>query len=226
MVFECNLQSTDEKPYMQKEPFAPFVKGWNNTLPCVLEIMISNGPSKQLSMVTITLHRDVIHHLPMEMYKINSEVITTPSLMDQMEVILCTPRENQYSTNVSKRVIGKEPKFKRGDLVRYLLRREQFSKESNLSGSWTTEIYQVHHVHKAHSFKPMHTYTLSELNTNTPIKGLPTLPEYQLKKATITRHQLFPIERVLKRRKNKVLVKWQGYDVPTWEPKRALTTTQ
>ena len=30
------------------------------------------------------------------------EVITTPSLMDQMEVILCTHRENQYSTNVSK----------------------------------------------------------------------------------------------------------------------------
>ena len=150
----------------------------------------------------------------------------TPSLMDQMEVILRTHQENQYSTNVSKRVIGKEPKFKRGDLVRYLLRREKFSKESNLSGSWTTEIYQVHRVHKVHSFKPMHTYTLSNLNTNTPIKGLPTLPEYQLKMATITRHQLFPVERVLKRRKNKVLVKWQGYDVPTWEPKRALTMTQ
>ena len=110
------------------------------------------------------------------------EVITTPSLMDQMEVILRTRRENQYSTNVSKRVIGKEPKFKRGDLVCYLLWREKFSKESNLSGLWTTEIYQVHRVHKAHSFKPMHTYTLSELNTNTPIKGLPTLPEYQLKR--------------------------------------------
>ena len=110
------------------------------------------------------------------------EVVTTPSLMDQMEVILRTRRENQYTTNLSKQIIGKEPKFKKGDLVRYLLRREKFSKESNLSGSWTTEIYQVHRVHKAHSFKPMHTYTLSELNKNVLIGGLPTLPEYQLKK--------------------------------------------
>ena len=143
------------------------------------------------------------------------EVITTPSLMDQMEIILRTRRENQYTTNVRKRVIGKEPKFKKGDLVWYLLRREKFSKKSNLSGLWTTEIYQVLRVHRAHSFKPMHTYTLSELNSTTPVKDLPTLPENQIKKATITRRELFPIEQVLKRRKNKVLVKWQGYDVPT-----------
>ena len=119
--------------------------------------------------------------------------------MDQMEIILRTRRENQYTTNEHKRVIGKEPKFKKGDLVQYLLRREKFSKESNLSGSWTTEIYQVLRVQRAHCFKPMHTYTLSELNSTTPVKDLPTLPENQIKKATITCRQLFPIEWVLER---------------------------
>ena len=132
-------------------------------------------------------------------------------LISCMIPLVCT----RLKSYVRKRVIGKEPKFKKGDLVWYLLRREKFSKKSNLSGLWTTEIYQVLRIHRAHPFKPMHTYTLSELNSTTPVKDLPTLPENQIKKATITRRELFPIERVLKRRKNKVLVKWQGYDVPT-----------
>ena len=115
------------------------------------------------------------------------KVITIPALMDKMEVMLRNHRKNQYTSNLRKNVIAKDPKFKKGELVRYLLCWEKFSKESNLTGSWTSEIYQIHKVHKAHSFKPMHTYTLSELNKNSPIISLPALPEYQLKRAHITR---------------------------------------
>ena len=153
-------------------------------------------------------------------YSTPFEVITTPSLMDEMEDALRTRRSRQYTTNLRKKIINKLPKFKEGDLVRYLLRREKFSKESALSGSWTREIYRILRVHRAHSFKPMHTYTLCKLNTTVPIPGLPSLPEYQIKKATITPRQTFPVERILKKRKNKVLVKWRDYDVPTWEPRR------
>ena len=140
--------------------------------------------------------------------------------MDQMEKALHTHQSQQCTTNLKKNIIGKLPKFKTGDLVRYLLCREKFSKEATLSGSWTREVYRILRVHRAHSFKPMHTYTLCKLNTTVPILGLPSLPEHQIKKATITPRQTFPVERILKKRKNKVLVKWQDYDVPTWEPRR------
>ena len=102
--------------------------------------------------------------------------------MDEMEKTLHTRQSRQYTTNLKKRIINKLPKFKEGDLVCYLLHREKFSKEATLSGSWTREIYRILRVHRAHSFKPMHTYTLCKLNMTIPIPGLPSLPENQIKK--------------------------------------------
>ena len=158
-------------------------------------------------------HPDGTHASPLK-------VITTPTLMDKMKEALHARRSQQYTTNLQKKVIGKLPKFKEGDLVRYLLHREKFSKEATLSGSWTREIYRILRVHRAHLFKPMQTYTLCKLNTTVPVPGLPSLREHQIKKASITPRQTFPVECILKKRKNKVLVKWQEYDVPTWEPRR------
>ena len=37
---------------------------------------------------------------------------------------------------------------------------------------------------------------------------------------TLTNLDQFYIEKVLRKTKNKVLVKWQGYQVPTWEPRK------
>ena len=112
--------------------------------------------------------------------------------MDKMEDALHTRRSRQYTTNLRKKIINKLPKFKGGDLVRYLLRREKFSKESALSGSWTREIYRILRVHRAHSFKPMHTYTLCKLNTTVPVPGLPSLPEHQIKKQPSHLDKHFP----------------------------------
>ena len=150
------------------------------------------------------------------------EVITEPPLMDGMEAILRERRKRQYDANLHKSVISRQPLFKKGDLVRYLLRHDTFAKEASLTGSWTSEIYQILKVHKAHTMKPMHTYTLAELNSVVPVPSLPTLPENQLKRAFINPKQTFPVERVLKRQKNKVLIKWQGYNVPTRESKNVL----
>ena len=112
--------------------------------------------------------------------------------MDKMQDALRTRRSRQYTTNLRKKIINKLPKFKEGDLVRYLLRREKFSKEFALSGSWTREIYQILRVHGAHSFKPMHTYTLCKLNTTVPVPGLPSLPEHQIKKQPSHLNKHFP----------------------------------
>ena len=150
------------------------------------------------------------------------EIITDPALVDGMENILKQRRQLQYTTNVRKSVIAKRPLFKVGDLVRYLLRRDAFTKEASLSGSWTSEIYRILRVHKAHDMKPMHTYTLAKLNSIIPVPSLPPLPENQLKRAFVNPQQTFPVKKVLKRRKNRVLIKWQGYKVPTWESKNVL----
>ena len=187
------------------------IRPFDNNIKAAVKMVVNghnNSPSRRNPR-----HPNGTHSTPFE-------VITTPSLMDEMEKTLHARRSRQYTTNLKKRIINKLPKFKEGDLVRYLLCREKFSKEATLSGSWTREIYRILRVHRAHSFKPMHTYTLCKLNTTVPVPGLPSLPENQIKKATITSRQTFPVERILKKRKNKVLVKWQDYDVPTWEPRR------
>ena len=103
--------------------------------------------------------------------------------MDKMEDALRTRRSRQYTTNLRKKIINKLPKFKEGDLVRYLLRREKFSKESALSGSWTREIYRILRVHRAHSFKPMHTYTLCKTQHDRACPGTTFLARTPNKKS-------------------------------------------
>ena len=103
-----------------------------------------------------------------------------------------------------------------------MLRKEQFSKESSLSGSWSEKIYSIYRVNKAHSFKPMHTYVLSEIGKDSPAKDLPPIQENLLKEAIDTKRDKFLTEKILKKRKNRVLVKCLNYDVPTWEPRSAI----
>ena len=69
----------------------------------------------------------------------------------------------------------------------------------------------------------MHTYELAELGKTAPTKGLPPIQENLLKTAkTMTTMDeelvLYAVEKILKQRSKKVVVKWLGYDMPTWEP--------
>ena len=68
----------------------------------------------------------------------------------------------------------------------------------------------------------MHSYILAELGTNTPSTDLPPIQEHLLKHAFITKWDMFAIEKILKTKGNRVLVKWQDYEVPTWEPKSSI----
>ena len=105
------------------------------------------------------------------------EVIDDPDLVDRMEQMLKECCHQQYSMNIERKLIKPAPKFKKGDLVRYLMRKSKFSKESSLVGSWSEKIYSIHSINKAHSFKPMHMYILSELGTDTPSSDLPLIQE-------------------------------------------------
>ena len=65
----------------------------------------------------------------------------------------------------------------------------------------------------------MHTYKLAELGKTTSIEGLPPIQENVLKTAkTMTTDEepiLYAVEKILKWRGKKVLIKWLGYDMPT-----------
>ena len=146
------------------------------------------------------------------------QVIESGKLSDEMERLLRNKRLGQYKKNITKHIINKLPKFKIGDIVRYLKRKSKFSKEASLTGNWSDKMYNVHSINEAHSFKPMHTYMLGKLGTGLPAYGLPVIREDFLKKAANNPQDTFIIEKVLNRKGNKVLVKWLDYEQPTWEP--------
>ena len=146
------------------------------------------------------------------------QVIKSSKLSDEMERLLWNKRLSQYKKNITKCVINKSPKFKIGNIIRYLKRKSKFSKEASLTGNWSDKMYNIHSINEAHSFKPMHTYVLGELGTNLPVYGLPAIREDFLKKASNNSQDSFIVEKVLNRKGNKVLVKWLDYEQPTWEP--------
>ena len=150
------------------------------------------------------------------------EVIENVNVSDDMEVLLCQRRKNQYTTNLRKCVIDKKPKFKVGDTVCYLKRQSKFSKEASLMGNSSDKLYQIHLINTVHTFKPMHTYLLAELGTNRPSTYLPPMREDFLKKARVNSDDTFIVEKVLQRKGNKALVKWADYNTPTWDPISAL----
>ena len=112
--------------------------------------------------------RDGMHASP-------SEIVKDRQLSDEMEMLPRQRREGQYKTDIAKKVILRKPKFNIGEMVRYLKRRSNFSKESFLTGNWSDNIFQSHSINSAHPFKPMHTYALSELGTNKPSADLPPI---------------------------------------------------
>ena len=98
-----------------------------------------------------------------------------------MENILKSRRLNQYASNIRKNIISKLPRFKKGDIVRYYLRKGKFAKEAGLMGPWSKTMYKINQINPAHKFKPMHTYMLEELGKDTPVNDLPPIQESHLK---------------------------------------------
>ena len=99
-----------------------------------------------------------------------------------------------------------KPKFSVGDKVRISKKKETF--EKGYTTRWTEEIFTTVEVKRT---SPV-TYKIADLDEE-EIKG--TLYEPELQK---TSQELFRIEKVIERGKNKYLVKWKGYsdDFNSW----------
>ena len=94
----------------------------------------------------------------------------------------------------------KDPKFKAGDQVRISKYKKIFAK--GYTPNWSEEVFVVSRIKNIVSW----TYVINDLNGEEIIG---TFYEKELRK---TNQKEFRIEKVLKRKGDKLYVKWKGYD--------------
>ena len=113
-------------------------------------------------------------------------------------------RDNTYvdSTELHsiKRVNDKNPKLEVGDQVRFSKYQNIFAKR--YPPSWSEEVFVIKKVKNTVPW----TYVINDLNSDEIIG---TFHEKELQK---TNQQEFSIEKVIKKKGNRLYVKWKGYD--------------
>ena len=109
------------------------------------------------------------------------------------------PIDNTY-INTNKEINYKYPKFKVGDYVRISKYKKIFAKR--YLPNWSEEFFVIDRIKKTVPW----TYVINDLNGE-EITG--TFYENELQK---TNQKEFRIEKVIKRKGDKLYVKWKGYD--------------
>ena len=115
-------------------------------------------------------------------------------------------KENIYTYNKT----SKNPKFKIGDLVRISLKRSNIFDKPSSNIKWTEELFKIHSINKSNVI----TYEIKDLNDEI-IKGIFYEKELQKTKNT---SEVYVIEKIIRRNKNKYLAKWRNYsnDFNSW----------
>ena len=108
-------------------------------------------------------------------------------------------KENIYTYNKT----SKNPKFKIGDLVRISLKRRNLFDKPSGNIKWSEELFKIHSIIKSNVI----TYKIKDLNDEI-IKGI--FYERELQKTKNT-SEVYVIEKIIRRNKNKYLVKWRNY---------------
>ena len=108
-------------------------------------------------------------------------------------------KDNTY-TDFSKEVNDNDPKFKVGDHVRLSKYKNIFSKD--YTPNWSEEVFVIKKIRNT----VPRTYVIDDLNGE-EITG--TFYEKELQKIE---QQEFRIEKVIKKKGDKLYVKWKGYD--------------
>ena len=115
-------------------------------------------------------------------------------------------KENIYTYNKT----SKNPKFKIGDLVRISLKRRDVFDKSSANIKWSKELFKIHSINRSNVI----TYKIKDLNGEI-IEGIFYEKELQKTKNT---SEVYVIEKIIRKNKNKYLVKWRGYsnDLNSW----------
>ena len=111
-----------------------------------------------------------------------------------------TDVKNNTYINTSKKINYKDPKFKVGDCVRISKYKHIFAK--GYMPNWSEEVFVIKKVQNTVRW----TYVIDDLNGEEIIG---TFYEKELQK---TNQGEFRIEKVIKRKGNKIYVKWKGYN--------------
>ena len=108
-------------------------------------------------------------------------------------------KDNTY-INTSKEINNKDPKFKVGDHVRISKYKNIFAK--GYMPNWSAEVFVIKKIKNTIPW----TYVINDLNGEEIIG---TFYEKELQK---TNQEEFRIEKVIRRKGDKLHVKWKGYD--------------
>ena len=108
-------------------------------------------------------------------------------------------KDNTY-INTDKKINNKGPKFKVGHCVRISKYKNIFAK--GYTPNWSEEVFVIKKVENTVPW----TYVIKDLNGE-EITG--TFYERELQKSN---QEEFRIEKVIKRKRDKIYVKWKGYD--------------
>ena len=123
-------------------------------------------------------------------------------------------KDNIY-INFKKEVNHKDPKFKVGDNVRISKYKNIFAK--GYTPNWSEEVFVIKKVKNTVPW----TYVINDLNSE---KVIGTFYEAELQK---TNRKEFRIEKRIKRKGQKLYVKWKGYDnsFNNWIDKKRFSIT-
>ena len=114
-------------------------------------------------------------------------------------------KENIYTYNKTSKI----PKFRISLKRISLKRRDVFDKPSG-NIKWSEELFKIHSINKSNVI----TYKIKDLNDEI-IKGIFYEKELQKTKNT---SEVYVIEKIIRKNKNKYFVKWRGYsnDFNSW----------
>ena len=128
-------------------------------------------------------YHSTIKMAPIEVNKSNEEYI----------------KQNVYTYNKT----SKNPKFKINDLVRISLKRRDLFDKPLSNVRWSEELFKIHSINKSNVI----TDKIKDLN-DVIIEGIFYEKELQKTKNT---SEVYVIEKIIRKNKNKYFVKWRGY---------------
>ena len=108
-------------------------------------------------------------------------------------------KDNTY-INTDKEINNKDPKFKVGDRVRISKYKNIFAK--SYTPNWSEEVFVIKKVKNT----VLWTYVINDLD------GEEIMGKFYEKKLQKTNQEEFRIEKIIKRKGDKMYVKWKGYD--------------
>ena len=108
-------------------------------------------------------------------------------------------KDNIYTYNKT----SKNPKFKIEDLVRISLKRRDVFDKPSSNIRWSEELFKIRSINRSNVI----TYKIKDLNDEI-IEGIFYEKELQKTKNT---SEVYVIEKIIRKNKNKYLVKWRGY---------------